>query len=86
MLLRISPDELEARSLDRVDRLESDWTEGMIAYYGSRQVTLDAMRASQQRRQDARALSVLPSIEIDTSAKDWAGYAEQIVEYWSASS
>jgi hypothetical protein len=82
VLLTVSPEEFAHRSLDRVDRRDTDWTAGMIAYYGSREATLDAMKTSQQRRRDALAYSRLPSIQIDTTARDWTGYAEQIIEYW----
>lgn len=86
VLLTVAPEELERRSLDRIDRRETDWTQGMIAYYGSRENVLDAMKTSQQRRRDARSLSRLPSIEMETTGQGWAEYAEQIIQWWQEES
>lgn len=83
VLLTIAPEDFVARSLERADRDAMEWTEGMIGFYGSREKVLEAMRVSQAQRREAMALSKMPALEIDTGAKDWARYAEQIVEFWS---
>ena len=83
VLLIAAPEQLERRALDRVDR--QGWSEGMIAYFGSRQAANQAIAESQQRRRACARLSRLPTIEIDTTAMEWPRYAEQIVRVWSSS-
>jgi len=47
VLLTLDPSALAERSLERADRRGTDWTEGMLAHYGSRDATLTAMARSQ---------------------------------------
>lgn len=84
VLLTVSPDEFPNRSLDRIDRRDTDWTRGMVAFYGSRDAALDAMKTSQARRRQSLHLTHLPSVEIDTTAQAWTAYADQIIRYWVA--
>lgn len=82
VLLTIDPAALAARSLDRADRRETDWTEGMIAHYGSRDATLAEIARSQQRRLDALTLTRLPTLVIDTTGQAWDDYAREILKWW----
>ncbi len=82
VLLTIAPEDFVGRSLERADRDAVEWTEGMIAFYGSRDKVLEAMRVSQARRIEAVRLSAMRALVIDTSAKAWDRYAEQIVAFW----
>jgi hypothetical protein len=82
VLLEFAPQHVAERALDRVDRQTSTWTQEMIAYYGSRAAALEAITLSQTRRQASLALTTLPSLTIETSAMDWAAYADQIITFW----
>ena len=82
VLLTIDPSALAARSLERVDRRGTDWTEGMIAHYGSRDAALSAIARSQQRRLDALTLTRLPTLVIDTTGRAWDDDARDILKWW----
>lgn len=74
----------DRRSIDRVDRVDTDWTLGMIAHYGSRAHLQTALQDSQARRREGLELSQLPRLEIDTTGMDWAAYADRIAQAWEA--
>jgi hypothetical protein len=82
VLLDFDVQQVEERALDRIDRQESTWTQEMIAYYGSREEALRATALSQARRRASLAWTTLPVITIDTTAMNWASYANQIVAFW----
>ncbi len=82
VLLTLDPTALAARSLERVDRRGTDWTEGMIAHYGSRDAALSAIARSQQRRLDALTLTRLPTLVIDTTGRAWDDDARDILKWW----
>lgn len=82
VLLEFAPQHTAARALDRVDRQASTWTQEMIAYYGSREAVLEAITRSRALRQASLALTRLPSLTIETTAMDWATYADQIITFW----
>ena len=84
VLLGFQAERAEQRAIDRVDRRETDWTASMVAYYGSREALRAALATSQQRRHDYLRRGRLPWLAIDTTAMDWDGYAEQIVDFWRA--
>lgn len=83
VLLTIAPDEFVGRSLERVDRDAVEWTEGMIAFYGSRAKVLEAMQVSQARRLEAVELSGMTALVLDTGGREWTRYAEHIIEFWT---
>jgi hypothetical protein len=82
VLLTIDPAALAERSLERVDRRGTGWTEGMIAHYGSREAALAAIARSQQRRLDALALTRLSTRIIETTGQAWDDYAQEILKWW----
>ncbi|MEO6063253.1 MAG: hypothetical protein ABIQ99_15060 [Thermoflexales bacterium] len=82
VLLTLDPSALAERSLERADRRGTEWTEGMLAHYGSRDATLTAIARSQQRRLDALALTRLPTLVIDTTGQAWDDYAREILKWW----
>jgi hypothetical protein len=81
-LLTIDSAALAERSLERADRRDTGWIEGMIAHYGSREATLAAIAHSQQRRLDALARTRLPTVTIDTTGQAWDTYAQEILKWW----
>lgn len=82
ILLTIDPAVLTERSLDRIDRLATDWTAGMVAHYGSREMALGAIAGSQRRRVEALSLTRLPTGVIDTTGQAWDAYAGAILKWW----
>jgi hypothetical protein len=82
VLLAVAAEHMAQRALDRVDRQASTWTQEMIGYYGSREAALQTIALSQARRQASLALTMLPFVTIETTAMDWATYAEQIITFW----
>lgn len=83
-LLHYDTGQIEQRSLERADRRESGWAEGMRSLYGSQAQAVAAIEQSQQRRLDSIALSQLPIYQIDTTAMDWTYYAQMIIQRWRA--
>jgi hypothetical protein len=84
VLLHINPSHIEQRSLDRVDRQDSEWAKEIIDYFGSREHALQAMALYQKRRRTTGlSLSTLPYLEIETTLMEWPLYAGQIIRFWS---
>jgi thymidylate kinase len=73
----------EQRALERVDRREEQWAEGMDAWYGSRAAAVDAVVRSQRRRWEALRKSALPFLHLDTREGDWPRYATTLLAYWT---
>jgi hypothetical protein len=80
VLLTVADGALEERALHRVDRAGTPWTGEMIAAFGSEAAALAAIRASQERRIEALALTGLRSLRIDTTEQRWERYAEEVEE------
>jgi hypothetical protein len=78
----MDPSSMASRVLDRPERADSDWRQGMFDYYGSRDQAIAAAVTSQERRHEVLALTALPSLLIDTTAMEWPRYAAQITEFW----
>ncbi len=80
-LLTIPDEALAARSLFRVDRTDTKWSHEMVEYFGSEEAALQGIRASQQRRREVLERTVLPTLVIDTAARLWRSYAQQIADF-----
>ena len=65
----------ERRAIERVDRVEENWAQGMDAWYGSRAAALEAVLQSQRRRWEGQRESLLPFLHLDTREADWARYS-----------
>ena len=81
VLLTFPPGEIEARSIERPDRLNQDWAAMMDRWLGSRTNAVREIGRSQQRRWRALALSRLPFLHIDTRRRDWTRYATTMVSF-----
>jgi chloramphenicol 3-O-phosphotransferase len=81
VLLTIPEAEIRRRSLHRVDRAEEAWARGMIEYFGSEALALEALLASRSRRLDCCAWTRLPTLILDTSAMAWDEVALRIAEF-----
>jgi len=82
VLLRVPEPDISLRCLDREDRAGTTWSDDMISHFGSRPAVLDAIVQSTRRRSEAARKSRLPTLEIDTGARSWEVYADQVVEAW----
>jgi thymidylate kinase len=80
VLLDVPDDALAKRCLYRQEYGHTDW-QSLGDIYGSEQAALEALRCSQQRRRDALGKTRLPSLTIDTTAMDWAAYADRIIAF-----
>jgi thymidylate kinase len=77
------PEELaEQRAIERADRLEEKWAQGMDAWYGSRVAALDAVIQSQRRRWEGLRKSTLPFLHLDTREAHWPRYGATILAFW----
>lgn len=85
VLLTIPPREMELRSLRRADMAGTAWVDEVVGFYGSPDLALAGLAASQERRREALARGSLPSLEIETTDRDWNGYADAIMSFWSRS-
>ncbi|MFL5348901.1 MAG: hypothetical protein ACJ8AT_29230 [Hyalangium sp.] len=83
LLLSYPEPHAERRAIERVDRQEEQWAQGMDAWYGGREAALDAVIQSQRRRWDGLRKSVLPFLHLDTREGDWARYAATIWTFWA---
>jgi hypothetical protein len=83
VLLTLPEAEIRRRSLHRADRTEEPWAQGMIDYFGSEDLALEALVASRTRRLDCCAWTRLPTLILDTSAMDWDDCARRIAAYCS---
>ena len=81
VLLTFPSREVEARSIERSDRLDQDWAAMMDRWLGSRGNAVREIRRSQQRRWRALTLSRLPFLHVDTSRREWTRYARTIASF-----
>jgi len=72
----------EQRAIERADRQEEQWAEGMDAWYGSRSAAVEAVVQSQRRRWEGLRQSVLPFLHLDTREGDWPRYAATLLAFW----
>lgn len=84
VLLHVPEKRLEERSFARAENPE--WASGMASWFGSASAAIAAIRASQDRRLEYLQHTRLPSLMIDTTAKDWNAYATQIRRFLTSSS
>ncbi|MBN1205564.1 MAG: hypothetical protein JXB05_11650 [Myxococcaceae bacterium] len=83
VLLSYPEEQAERRAIERVDRMEENWAQGMDAWYGSRADALEAVLQSQRRRWDGLRRSMLPFLHLDTREADWARYASTLMTFWA---
>jgi predicted ATPase len=83
VLLSYPEEHAERRAIERVDRVEEKWAQGMDAWYGSRAAALEAVLQSQGRRWDGLRKSQLPFLHLDTREADWVRYASTIMTFWA---
>ncbi len=72
----------EQRAIERPDRQEEGWAEGMDTWYGSRAAAVEAVVQSQRRRWEGLRQSALPFLHLDTREGDWPGYAATLLTFW----
>jgi len=72
----------EQRAIERVDRQEEGWAEGMDTWYGSRAAAVEAVVQSQRRRWEGLRHSALPFLHLDTREGDWPRYAATLLAFW----
>ena len=73
----------EERAIERPDRRDVSWANGMDQHYGSRAAAIDAVVRSNAKRVEQLSLSRLPFLHLDTSEGQWMQYARTIVAFWS---
>ncbi len=73
---------VEQRSIERPDRQEERWAQGMDARYGSRSAAIEAVVQSQRRRCEGMRKSHLQFLQLDTREPDWAQCAEIALGFW----
>jgi hypothetical protein len=83
VLLTLPEAEIRRRSLHRADRTEEPWAQGMIDYFGSEDLALEALIASRTRRLDCCAWTRIPTLVVDTSAMEWDDCARRIAAFCS---
>lgn len=84
LVMLVVPDSLQStRCLFRTDR-SSEWTTGMINYFGSVDAATCAIRNSQRRRLEALKWTLLRSTVIDTTEQRWSDYTDSIINTWIA--
>jgi hypothetical protein len=79
-LLDVPDARLRERSFARPELEASGWSPGLVAWYGSESVALEAFARSQANRRAAIAKSRLPTLVVDTSEKDWDRIADAVVD------
>jgi thymidylate kinase len=72
----------EQRAIERPDRQEEGWAEGMDTWYGSRAAAVEAVVQSQRRRWEGLRRSALPFLHLDTREGDWPRYAATLLTFW----
>jgi hypothetical protein len=77
VVFTLPDDALVRRSLYRVEYDGIDW-QAFCSRYGSEHGALEALRRSQMARLSAIKCGRLPYREVDTSAMQWNGYAQEI--------
>lgn len=82
VLLTYPEDLAEQRAIERADRAEEQWAQGMDAWYGSRSAALTAVIESQRHRWDGLQKSALPFLHIDTREGNWPRYAATLLTFW----
>jgi hypothetical protein len=80
VLLDVPDARLRERSFVRPELEASAWSEGLVAWYGSEALALDAFARSQGHRRSAISSSKLSTVVVDTSAKDWDRIADAVVD------
>ena len=80
VLLDVPDDRLRDRSFARPEMEASAWSQGLVGWYGSEALALEAFRRSQENRRTAVARSRVPTKVIDTAAKDWERIVDAVVE------
>jgi predicted ATPase len=76
----------ERRAIERVDRQDEQWAQGMDAWYGSRAAALEAVLQSQRNRWNGLRKSALPFLHLDTRAAEWPRYAATLLTFWTGAS
>jgi hypothetical protein len=79
VVLCLPESEIPGRSIFRRDR--ENWGSEMADWYGSEEAAVEAAKESQRRRIHALSLTQIPSIQIDTTDRDWHRYAAAIAAF-----